>query len=251
MASDTVATTGARGTDEPASLTITDLRVSYGPHQVLHGCSLEVQPGKIVALVGHNGAGKTTLARTVLGLVAPAGGQICFAGEDLASRPPAQRARLGLALVPDVARGGIFPALNVRDNLAVASDVASDTGPLVPDELLRELFPVIFEKERQAVGELSGGQRQMVAIALALKRNPRMLLLDEPSVGLAPIVVQEVVDAIARVARELGIGALLIEQNVRAALRVADRMDVLKGGEVIASLAPDEATDVRSLWRYF
>jgi branched-chain amino acid transport system ATP-binding protein len=241
----------ARSEASPPRLDVSGLSVNYGLHRVLDECSLSVAPREIVALVGHNGAGKTTLLRAVLGLVAPGAGSVSFGGQDLAKTTTAQRARMGLALVPDVARGGIFPALDVRDNLALAEDVASRDGGHVPDALLRELFPVIFEKERQPVGELSGGQRQMVAIALALKRNPRMLLLDEPSVGLAPVVVQEVMAAIERVVRELGIGTLLVEQNVRAAMKVADRLDVLKSGRLITSLAPDEVADVHALWSYF
>ena len=245
------ATAPAPTAKERPELVVDAVSVSFGLHRVLDECSITVRPGEIVALMGHNGAGKTTLLRSVMGLVHPQAGRVTFGGQDLAGEPPATRAQHGLALVPDVSRGGVFSDLSVRDNLRLAEDIGRGAGAEISDDLLRELFPPIFEKADQPARELSGGQRQMVAIALALKRRPTMLLLDEPSVGLAPMIVQHVMSAIRRVTDETGIGALLVEQNVPAASRVADRLAVLKGGRVVREFAPDEVTDIHALWEYF
>jgi branched-chain amino acid transport system ATP-binding protein len=235
--------------DKPATLDISDVTVRFGQHRVLEGCSLRVRPGELVTLVGHNGAGKTTLLRTIVGLNRPLQGTITF-GDDLRTESPARRARRGLAFVPDAARGPVFGALSVRDNLRLAEETAA-AGAEVSDALLQTLFPPIFDRMERAVAALSGGQRQMVAVAMALKRRPRLLLLDEPSVGLAPVLVEQMMEAVRRIKDELGIGVLVVEQNVRAAIKESDRVAVLKQGRVTHQLVPSEIRDVQQLWEYF
>lgn len=233
------------------SLKIEGLTAAYGRHRVLEGVDLDVPESQVVALLGHNGAGKTTLLRAVMGLETPTGGSVEYRGTRYGRESVATRAQQGLALVPDVSRGGIFGDMSVKDNLSLAEKVTQGDGPEVSPKLLEDLFPPIFEKQDQLARELSGGQRQMVAVAIALKRRPRMLLLDEPSVGLAPLLVKSMMEAISRITRELGIGALLVEQNVPAACAVADRVAVLKSGRILREYLPGEIPSTHELWELF
>jgi len=187
-----------------------------------------------------------------MGLVRPVSGTIRFAGEDLRRESTAQRALAGLAFVPDTSRGSVFSQLSVRENLALAQEATRAAGGnVIDDDILRDLFPAVFERMGRAVAQLSGGQRQMVAIAMALKRRPRLLLLDEPSVGLAPNLVEQVMQSIKRIKEDLGVGALVVEQNVRVSLQVSDRIAVLKGGQIIRDLHPSEIEDIHQLWELF
>jgi branched-chain amino acid transport system ATP-binding protein len=238
--------------DEPqrVGLALEGLTVNYGPRRVLADCSLAVDEGELVTLVGHNGAGKTTLLRAAVGLTPRLGGTVRMGDRVFRRETCAQRARLGLALVPDAASGPVFGALSVRDNLMIAEDIAS-SGVEVSQDQIRALFPDIFERMGRPVSSLSGGQRQMVAIAMALLRRPRFLLLDEPSVGLAPVLVEQVMEAVRRIKREFGIGAIVVEQNVRAALKECDRVAVLKDGRIVRELHPSEVRDIHQLWEFF
>jgi branched-chain amino acid transport system ATP-binding protein len=232
------------------ALELRDVMVRFGSREVLHECSLHVQPGELVALVGHNGAGKTTLLRAVSGLVPLAGGSVVLSGVDLGRYDAARRARLGLGLVPDAGRGATFGTLTVQENLNLARDLS--TGGLeLSEEAVRSLFPPIYEHLTQPAADLSGGERQMLAIAMALMREPRLLLLDEPSVGLAPLLVGDAMAALRNIVDTFGIGVLLVEQNVRAALRVADRIAVLKNGSNMREFVPSEIVSVHQLWEFF
>ncbi len=212
-------------------LEVRELVAGYGEVEVLHGVSLQVGAGEVVALVGSNGAGKTTTLRAISGLIKPAAGQVFFDGRRVDGLDPHLIVRLGIVQVPEGRK--IFPSLTVLENL--------ELGAYVPEarryraeslKLVFQLFPVLAERSRQPAGTLSGGQQQMLAIGRALMARPRLLMLDEPSLGLAPNVVTEIFRKVSQI-RESGTTVLLVEQNVRRALRVADRGYVLENGRVV------------------
>jgi|NGEPerStandDraft_6_1074524.scaffolds.fasta_scaffold00021_35 branched-chain amino acid transport system ATP-binding protein len=232
------------------AIELKDVRVRYGSRDVLLGCTLDVHPGEMVALVGHNGAGKTTLLRAICGLVGVASGSITMNGKDLQHHSTARRARLGLGMVPDAGRGAVFGPLTVKENLRIAQDLSTG-GIDVSQEVIQNLFPPLFKHLENPSSDLSGGERQMLAIAMSLLREPRFLLLDEPSVGLAPLLVTEAMNALRKIVDTFGIGVLLVEQNVQAALRVADRIVVLKNGQILREFVPAEIESVHQLWELF
>lgn len=232
------------------SLQVRNVTVRYGDRKVLRGCSLDVKVGELVALVGHNGAGKTTMLRAISGLVGVSDGALMMSGSDIRELSPARRARLGLGMVPDSGRGAAFAPLTVRENLRIAQDLATGGIKVTYDEV-QGLFPPLFEHLENPAGDLSGGERQMLAIAMSLLREPKYLLLDEPSVGLAPLLVKDAMSALRNVVNTFGIGVLLVEQNVQAALRVADRIVVLKNGEILREFVPTEIENVHELWELF
>lgn len=231
-------------------LQMKDVTVRYGGRDVLRDCSLELRPGRLMALLGHNGAGKTTVLRTLLGLTPMVAGTILLGDRPIGRQGAPERARLGLGLVPDAGRGAVFGPLTVAENLRVARELSAG-GLDISEEEVRAVFPIIFDHLSRPVADLSGGQRQMVAIAMALMRRPRILLLDEPSVGLAPSLVTEVMKALEDIAHRFGIGVLVVEQNVLAAMRVVDEITVLKEGRVVRECTPAEIEDVRQLWELF
>ena len=204
----------------------------YGESHVLRGASLEVRPGEVVALLGRNGAGKTTLVRSVVGFERPRRGRIAWEGAAIQGLPPYAIARRGVGLVPQGRR--IFSPLSVAENLAFAAR----TGPWTAERAYA-LFPRLRERAGQGGGTLSGGEQQMLAIGRALLTNPRLLLLDEPSEGLAPLVLREVGRVLAALKSE-GLGMLLVEQNLPLALRLADRVYVLSRGQVVYHGSPSE-----------
>ncbi len=224
----------------PALLQVGGLHAAYGPVEVLHGVSLEVQAGEIVALIGANGAGKTSTLAAVSGLLPATRGTLAFDGADLAALPAHARVRRGLVQVPEGRR--IFPRLTVLENLVLGA-YALPAPPSEADlDRAFALFPVLRERRRQKGGTLSGGEQQMLAIARALLGRPRCLLLDEPSLGLAPRVVLAIFDTIRRIRTE-GITVLLVEQNARAALELSDRAYVLETGRVLLSGTGRELLD--------
>ena len=219
-------------------LAVRDLDVFYGRVQVLRGVGLRVAPGELVTIVGPNGSGKTTLLRAITGLVPVAAGTITFAGEPIAGRPTEEIVRLGLAVVPEGRE--LWPPLTVRQHLLLGAHALPRAlrRAQAAHDLARvlELFPPLGARLPQPVGTLSGGEQQMVAIARALMSRPRLLLLDEPSVGLAPLVIREIFRALARLRAE-GLTILLVEQNARAAFRIADHGYALAPGGRIADVA--------------
>lgn len=206
------------------SLWVEGLRAGYAGLPVLHGVNLRVEEGEVVALLGRNGAGKTTLIKAVAGLVQVYSGRILYQGTEITRWPAFRRARLGLGYVPDDRR--IFPELTVEENLRVASR----PGPWTVDRVY-ELLPRLAELRRRRGGLLSGGEQQMLTVARTLLTNPRLLLLDEPTEGLAPLVVEEIAHLVLRLKRE-GMPILLAEQNLGFTGRLADRAYVLETGEV-------------------
>ncbi|MEJ2376498.1 MAG: ABC transporter ATP-binding protein [Pseudolabrys sp.] len=210
-----------------------DLNTYYGKSHILHGVSLEVQTGEIVTLLGRNGAGKTTTLRSLVGLTHPRGGEVRIFGRLTTKWPPYRVAMLGVGYVPEGRK--IFPSLTVEENLKVPAD---RPGPWSIARIY-ELFPRLAERRSNKGRQLSGGEQEMLAISRALLLNPNLLLLDEPSQGLAPLIVQEVFNTIAK-ARAEGISVLLVEQNVHAAVGIADRAYVLDDGKVVYSGAAAE-----------
>jgi len=212
-----------------AILEVEDLTVSYGAIQALKGVSLTLSEGEIVTLIGANGAGKTTTLRAIMGLVPVAGGRVRYRGEATQSVPTHRLVRDGLVLVPEGRI--IFANLSVQDNLEMGAYARRDGGIAADFEKVYALFPRLKERRQQTAGTLSGGEQQMLAIGRALMAKPRVLLLDEPSLGLAPIVVHAIFEAIEAIHRE-GTPVLLVEQNANAALRHSKRAYVLETGRV-------------------
>jgi branched-chain amino acid transport system ATP-binding protein len=200
----------------------------YGDSHVLHGVSFAVPPGEVVCLLGRNGAGKTTTILTVMGYLQPRPGRIRYGGRDISGLPPYAMARLGFGFVPQ--ERGIFPSLTVRENLTVFARSGGGSGYWTLPRIF-ELFPVLQARQRNLGFQLSGGEQQMLSIARALMLNPALLLLDEPSEGLAPMIVQQIIDVLARLKRE-GLAILLVEQNLTAAFAVGDRHLVMNKGEI-------------------
>jgi branched-chain amino acid transport system ATP-binding protein len=211
-------------------LALEQLQVSYGGIRAVKGIDLTVEPGELICLIGANGAGKTTTLRAITGLARTAGGRILYDGEDLAGKRVHEIARRGLALVPE--GRGVFAQLTIEENLAMGAYARSDRKAVAADvERAFALFPRLKERRSQTAGTLSGGEQQMLAIARAMMSRPRLLLLDEPSMGLAPLMVEKIFEVIQAIAAE-GVTLLLVEQNARLALEVSHRGYVLEGGMV-------------------
>lgn len=212
-------------------LAIENLTSHYGRIQALHGVSIQVAQGQLVALVGANGAGKTTLLRTVSGVQKASGGRLLFNGEDITHLRADKRVGLGICQVPEGRQ--MFGPLSVEDNLCLGAFLNSDRRRVCADlGRMYDMFPILKQKAKQAAGTLSGGQQQMLAIARALMGQPKVLLLDEPSMGLAPLLVEEIFKIIIELRRQ-GITIFLVEQNAHAALSIADYAYVLETGEVV------------------
>ena len=210
-------------------LELQDLQVSYGGIQALKGISLQVGEGEIVTLIGANGAGKSTTLRTISGLEKPQGGRILYNGVDITGKPSKYMVQNGLILVPEGRL--IFPDMTVLENLKIGAYLRRDKDIDKDIQHMYELFPRLKERSWQMAGTLSGGEQQMLAVGRALMSRPKLLMMDEPSLGLAPLVVRDIF-SIIRTIRDSGVTVLLIEQNANAALKVADRGYVLETGRI-------------------
>jgi branched-chain amino acid transport system ATP-binding protein len=222
-----------RGAEVDMLMEVRDLEVSYGGGiRALQGVSLHVKPGELVALVGANGAGKTTLMKTVVGLLRAAGGGVYFDGKSIDTIEGSDRVRLGIALVPEGRQ--IFSRLTVTENLMLGA--YTNRNPGFRREMLEQvysLFPILRERSKQRAGTFSGGEQQMLAIARALMSKPKLLLLDEPSLGIMPMLVDQIMDVLRQLHQEQGLSMLLVEQNVPAALSLADRGYVMQTGQIV------------------
>jgi len=214
-------------------LDVADLHTYYGESHVVQGVSLGVGAGEVVTILGRNGMGKTTLIRSIVGFTAPRKGRVTFKGEAITGWPPYLLVARGMAIVPQGRR--VFPSLTVRENLAVARR----PGGRWTEARVYELFPRLRERAQNRAGKLSGGEQQMLAIGRALMTNPDLLLMDEPTEGLAPLLVREVGRVIGELRRE-GLSILLVEQNLPLALSVADRAHILSRGRIVHTATPDE-----------
>lgn len=210
-------------------LEIRNLIVAYGGAPALHGLSLEVKEGEIVSVVGSNGAGKTTLLKTISGLLHPIQGDITFFGERINKEPPWKIVKRGIALIPE--GRGIFPYMTVLESLRLGAYIYKKPDQASIDFAFN-LFPILKERSNQQAGTLSGGERQMLAIARGLMSKPKLLMLDEPSLGLSPTVVLRIFE-IVNLLKKQGVTVLLVEQNVRHSLEVADRAYVLETGKIV------------------
>ncbi|MFI9010826.1 urea ABC transporter ATP-binding subunit UrtE [Actinosynnema sp. NPDC053489] len=221
-------------------LSVSGLDVAYGRARVLFGVGLEVPAGSLVCVMGRNGVGKTTLLRALMGVLTPTAGRVVFDGEDVTRLPTHLRVRAGMAYVP---QGHVsFPQLTAWENLRVTLEATTHRDPVAVDEAL-DVFPALRGLLKRPAGFLSGGQRQQLAIARALVARPRLLLLDEPTEGVQPSVIDEIEAAVERLHREVGLTVLLVEQYLDFALRLADRYVVVDAGEVVRAGAAEELHD--------
>ena len=228
-----------------AMLEVKDLQVSYGVIQAIKGISFEVNQGEVIALIGANGAGKTTILHTVTGLLAPKAGSIMFEGQDITKVPAHKIVSMGMAHVPEGRR--VFAQLSVYDNLKMGAYTRKDKNEIEESlEMVYKRFPRLEERKNQMAGTLSGGEQQMLAMGRALMSKPKIILMDEPSMGLSPIFVNEIFDIIQEVSAS-GTTVLLVEQNAKKALSIADRAYVLETGNIILSGDADKLMNDESV----
>jgi branched-chain amino acid transport system ATP-binding protein len=223
-------------------LKVQGIQTYYGESHILHGVDLEIEKGEVVCLLGRNGAGKTTTLRSVMGLTPPREGSILLNGENIARKKAYEVGRMGVAWVPEERR--IFKTLTVMENLLIA-ERKGEEGKWTIDRIM-EIFTNLERRRQNRGDELSGGEQQMLAVARALMRNPQLILLDEPTEGLAPIMVDAVMDVIQRI-KEEGVTIFLVEQNVEASMKVAHRHYILEQGKVVAHIGNEELQKDRSL----
>nr|WP_307833139.1 ABC transporter ATP-binding protein [Psychrobacter submarinus] len=220
-------------------LEVRNLESAYGPVMALRGVSLEVPKGKVVTILGANGAGKTTLMKTISGVINPRKGAVWFHSERIDGTEPDRLVKKGLAHVPEGRE--VFPFLSVAENLAMGAYTRRDKAEIQRDvEMIYEYFPILKERRDQAAGTMSGGQQQMLAIGRGLMSRPSLMLLDEPSLGLSPLLVQEIFTIIRRLNKEQGVTILLVEQNARVALAAADYGYVLETGRIVMAGSADK-----------
>ncbi|MEP2371577.1 MAG: ABC transporter ATP-binding protein [Ilumatobacter sp.] len=233
----------------PDRLSVSSLSCSYGRKNVVFEVDLHVRPGEVVALFGHNGAGKTTVIKNILGAYTPSSGTVTYDGEDITGASPRSNVQRGMALIPS--ERFVFGDLTVHDNLLLGAAGSTD-GEYLDRKLaeVHDLFPILKERAKQLAGTMSGGQQRMVSLGLAMMSSPRLLLLDEPSLGLAPAIVEQIFGAVHDLAAD-GLSVLLLEQNVGQALKIADRSYVMRSGRVILEETTEQMLARESYWDLF
>jgi branched-chain amino acid transport system ATP-binding protein len=215
-----------------ALLEVRNLETFYGPIMAIRGVSLEVHKGQVVTVLGANGAGKTTLLKTISGIMDPEKGQVLFEGEEIQGREPHQIVRRGIVQVPEGRE--VFPLLTVEENLALGAYTRNDRAEIARDrDLVFSYFPILAERRQQEAGTLSGGQQQMLAIGRGLMLRPKIMLLDEPSLGLSPLLTQEIFDILKRLNADEGVTMMLVEQNAAVALDLANQGYVMELGRIV------------------
>jgi branched-chain amino acid transport system ATP-binding protein len=230
-------------------LSVEDLESGYGVMQVLWKPSLEVKKGSITSLLGPNGVGKSTLLRTVLGSIEPWGGKISYEDHEITYLPTHKKVDLGITLVPEGKH--LFPEMNVHENLVMGAyrkEALKSMGESL--ELVYSLFPILKERDRQGAGTLSGGQQQMLTIGRALMTKPKLIMLDEPSQGLAPILVREIFETIAKLQAEVGLTILLVEQNAEASLDAASYVYIMHQGQIKIQGTPEQIKSSTNIQTY-
>lgn len=232
------------------SLIVTGLRAGYGRREVVYGIDLHVDPGEVVAIMGHNGAGKTTTLDSIFGLIDGATGSVRHAGTEILGAGCAPNVRRGMSLIP--AENFVFGDLSVLDNLRIGAYTERDRSAIGDrlNEVCR-LMPLLEERRDQLAGTLSGGQQRLLSVGIALMSNPNVILLDEPSLGLSPTFVEEVMDLVRRLADERQVSILMLEQNVAQSLRVADRIYVMRSGRIIMEETAEEMRERDNYWDLF
>lgn len=233
-----------------ALLEIRNLETFYGPIMAIRGVSLEVRKGQVVTVLGANGAGKTTLLKTISGIMDPEKGKVLFEGDEIQGREPHQIVRRGIVQVPEGRE--VFPVLTVEENLALGAYTRSDKAEIARDrDLVFEYFPILAERRQQEAGTLSGGQQQMLAIGRGLMLRPKIMLLDEPSLGLSPLLTQEIFTILRRLNKDVGVTMMLVEQNAAVALDLADHGYVMELGRIVMSDSAEKlaaSEDIQSFY---
>jgi branched-chain amino acid transport system ATP-binding protein len=230
-------------------LEVEGLVVGYRKKKALRRVSLDVEEGEIVGVIGHNGAGKTTLLKCLFGLLPPWEGKIIYGGKDIAGRRTELNVRDGLSYMPQ--GQGLFPDLSVMDNLQLGDYALGKKTSIVSMDQVFELFPILKSRDTQKAGTLSGGEQRMLSLGLALMQSPKLLLLDEPSIGLAPLIVQNVMETIRAINSRLKTGIMMVEQNIDASSSIVNRMFIIKVGQIVFSGSADIAQDKQKLWELF
>lgn len=253
MAAPEPATAGTATSGPPARrplLEVSGLQARYGPRPVLFDVSLTVSPGEIVAIFGHNGAGKTTTLSSIFGRVKPTAGSVNFDGTNITGRPGIENVRRGMTLIP--AEHFVFADLSVKDNLQLGAQ-RERSRPAIDQrqQQVYDLFPILAERSSQLAGTMSGGQQRMLSIGIALMTGPRLLLLDEPSLGLSPALVEQMMKVIGQLAHERELAVLLVEQNVPQTLGVVDRACFLRSGRIILEQSAEELRKRENYWDLF
>ncbi len=236
--------------DAKVVLSVRNIESYYGPIMAIRGVSLEVREGQIVTVLGANGAGKTTLMKTVSGVMDPEKGQIFYEGKDIAGQSPDRIVRAGIVHVPEGRE--VFPLLTVEENLKMGAFTRSDSDGVKRDqEMVFSYFPILAERRAQAAGTLSGGQQQMLAIGRGLMARPKVMLLDEPSLGLSPLLVKEIFQIIRRLNREQGVTMMLVEQNAKIALEVADYGYVMELGRIVMADTAERLLQSKDVQQFY
>lgn len=230
-------------------LQVEDIVVGYGRRPVLYGVSLSVDKGEKVTLIGHNGAGKSTTLKAILGILKVKEGRITYKGQSIGKRAVSENIRDGITLVPQ--GRAIFGKLSVEDNIKLGGFIADESVFQQRLGTVYALFPILKQRKGQQAGTLSGGEQRMLSLSLGLMQGPELLLLDEPSVGLAPVLVKEVMKILEQINKNMGISILLVEQNVQSALQFAERAYVIKSGKIIEQADAKEILNKGQLWELF
>jgi len=230
-------------------LEVDGLKVGYGKRPVVNGACLQLNKGEIVALIGHNGAGKTTCLKGIFGYLKPSAGKITFDGLDITGQKPFNKVRHGIVFIPQDKY--IFPGLTVKENLDLGGYAVNKKEIPGRLEIIFDLFPILKERRWQDASSLSGGERRMLGVGMALITMPRLLLLDEPSIGLSPLVVQNLMAALQKIEKTFGTSILLVEQNIGQAVRIAQRVYVLKMGAIVHEESSETFLQRDNYWDLF
>tara|TARA_R110002073_G_scaffold50034_4_gene132834 strand:+ start:6737 stop:7507 length:771 start_codon:yes stop_codon:yes gene_type:complete len=233
-----------------ALLEVRNLETFYGPIMAIRGVSLEVEKGQVVTVLGANGAGKTTLLKTISGIMDPEKGQVFFEGEEIQGKEPHQVVKRGIVQVPEGRE--VFPLLTVEENLALGAYTRKDRAEIARDrDLVFSYFPILAERRAQEAGTLSGGQQQMLAIGRGLMLRPKIMLLDEPSLGLSPLLTQEIFAILKRLNKDEGVTMMLVEQNAAVALDLADRGYVMELGRIVMAESAERLAASEDIQRFY